>query len=175
MVARPPRLRFHSAKVSPEFVVWSENPAGNWLQLPRFFVDELPAPGPGGLLLQADGCCSKASWVAVETSAAGNIVLARGWHMFARARGLGRRCTLHFKYDGGSTLYVRVFVEDGRRAGCCPETNDGEEVLGLGDGRDEDEGEPALGDDRVSSSSGGSSSSNSSSSGGDDQPPRPLR
>ena len=56
MVARPPRPRFHSAEVSPEFVVWSENPAGNWLQLLRFFVDELPAPGPGGLWLQADGC-----------------------------------------------------------------------------------------------------------------------
>ena len=174
MVARPPRPRFHSAEVSPEFVVWSENPAGNWLQLLRFFASELPASGPGGLSLQADGCCSKASWVAVETSAAGNIALARGWQTFARARGLGRRCTLHFKYDGGSTLYVRVFGEDGRRAGCCPEANDGEEVLGLGDGRDEDEGEPALGGDRVSSSYGGSSSGDSSSSGGYDQPPRPF-
>ena len=65
-----------------------------------------------------------------------------------------------------------MFGEDGRRAGCCPETNDGEEVLGLGDGRDEDEGEPALGGDRVSSSYGGSSSGDSSSSGGYDQPPR---
>ena len=172
MVARPPRSRFHTAEVSPEFVVWSENPAGNWLQLPRFFVDELPASGPGGLWLQADGCCSKASWVAVETSAAGNVALARGWQTFARARGLGRQCTLHFKYDGGSTLYVRVFGEDGRRAGCCPEANDGEEVLGLRDGRDEDEGEPALGGDCVSSSYGGSSSGENSSSGGYDQPPR---
>ena len=37
-------------------------------------------------------------------------------------RGLGRRCTLHFKYDGNVTLYVRVFGEDGHRIGCCPET-----------------------------------------------------
>ena len=43
------RPRFHSAEVLPEFVVWSENLAGNWLQLPRFFVDELPASSPGGL------------------------------------------------------------------------------------------------------------------------------
>ena len=78
MVARHPRLRFHSAKVLTEFVVWSEDPAGNWLQLPRFFIDELPAVGPGGLWLQADGCCSRASWVAVEVSIAGNIALARG-------------------------------------------------------------------------------------------------
>ena len=174
MVARPPRPRFHSAEVLPEFVVWLENLAGNWLQLPRFFVDELPAPGPGGLWLQADGCCSKASWVTVETSAAGNIALARGWQTFARARGLGRWCTLHFRYDGGSTLYVRMFGEDGRRVGCYHKANDGEEVLGLGDGRDEDGGEPALGGGRVSSSYDGSSFGNNSSSGGSDQPPHPL-
>ena len=61
MVAWPPRPCFHSAEVLPEFVVWSKNPAGNWIQLPHFFADELPAAGPGGLWLQADGCCSRAS------------------------------------------------------------------------------------------------------------------
>ena len=66
---------------------------------------------------------------------------------------------------------MRVFGEDGRHAGCCPETNDDEEVLGLGDGRDKDEGEPALGGDHVSSSYGGSSSGDSSSSSGHDQLP----
>ena len=64
------------------------------------------------------------------------MVLTRGWHMFARARGLGGRCTLHFKYEGLATLYVRVFGEDRRRVGCCPEDNDGGEVLSLGDGCD---------------------------------------
>ena len=78
MVARPPRSRFHSAEVLPEFVVWSERPAGTWLQLPRSFAGELPATGLDGLWLQADGCCSKASWAAVEVSAASNAVLARG-------------------------------------------------------------------------------------------------
>ena len=66
-------------------------------------------------------------------------------------------------------------METYHRVGCCPEDNNGDEVLGLGDGRDEDEGEPALGADHVSSSYNGSSSSDSSSSGGYDQPPRPLR
>ena len=56
MVARPPRPRFHSAEVLTEFVVWSEDPVGNWLQLPRFFADKLPAAGPGGLWLKAGGC-----------------------------------------------------------------------------------------------------------------------
>ena len=36
--------------------------------------------------------------------------------------------------------------------GAAPEVNGGEEVLGLGDGRDEDEGEPALGVNHISSS-----------------------
>ena len=81
MVARPPRPRFHPAEVLPVFVVWSENPAGTWLQLPRFFAGELPAMGPGALCLQADGCCSKSSWVAVEVSVAGNAALARGWQV----------------------------------------------------------------------------------------------
>ena len=51
MVARPPRPCFDSAEVLPEFVGWSENPAGSWLQLPRFFAGELPASGPSGLWL----------------------------------------------------------------------------------------------------------------------------
>ena len=152
MVARPPRPRIHSAEVLPEFVVWSEDPADNWLQLPRFFADELPASGPGGPWLHEDGCCSRASWVVVEVSVTSNIALARGWQTFARARGLGRRCTLHFKYDGDATFYVRVFGEDGRRVGCYPEDDDGDEVLGLGDGRHEGEGKPTPDDDRSSSS-----------------------
>ena len=165
MVARPPRLCFHSVEVLPEFVVWSKNPAGTWFQLLRFFAGELPATGPGGLWLQVDGCCSMASWVA------GNTSLARGWQTFARGCGLGRRCNLHFKYDSNATLYVRVFGEDGLRFGVCPEDNDCGEVLSLGDGRDEGEGGLALGAGRGSSSYGGSSSSDSSSSSGYDQPP----
>ena len=77
MDAWPPCRQFHSTEVLPEFVVWSEDPAGTWLQLLRFFTGELLATGPGGCWLQADSCCSRASWVAVLLSAAGNIALAR--------------------------------------------------------------------------------------------------
>ena len=87
MVVRPPRPRFHSVEVLPEFVVWSERPTGTWLPLPRFFASELPVAGLDSLWLQADGCCSKASWVGVEVSVAGNVTLARGWQAFARTRG----------------------------------------------------------------------------------------
>ena len=78
MVARPPRPRFHSAEVLPEFVVWSENLAVTWLQLPCSFAGELPAMSPGGLWLQADGCCSRASWARFEATTAGNVSLTRG-------------------------------------------------------------------------------------------------
>ena len=64
-----------------------------------------------------------------------------------------------------------MFGEDGRRVGCCPEDNDGDEVLGLGDGRDEGEYGLAFGAGHRSPSYGDSPSSDSSSSGGYDQPP----
>ena len=54
----------------------------------------------------------------------GNGALTHGWQTVARARGLGQRCTVHFRFDGDATLYVRVFGEDGRHAGCCPEDDD---------------------------------------------------
>ena len=117
MVARPPLSCFHSAEVLTEFVVWSESPAGTWLQLSRSFAGDLLAWGLVGLWLQADGCCSNASWVGVEVSVAGNVALACGCQTFARVRGLSRRCTLHFKYDDNVTLYVTVFGEDGRCVG----------------------------------------------------------
>ena len=88
----------------------------------------------------------------MEISVVRNVALTRGWQTFARARGLSRRCTLHFKFDSDATLYVRVFGEDGHRVGCCPEDNNGGEVLGLGDGRDEGEDGLALVARRCSSS-----------------------
>ena len=80
------------------------------------------------------------------------------------------RITLHFKYDGGSTLYVRVFEEDGRRAGCCPENDD--HGRGSTPSDDEDDNTRVVGGAHGSSSFDGSSSSSGSSSGGCDQPPR---
>ena len=89
-------------------------------------------------------------------------MLNHGWQTFTRARSLGGRCTLHFKYDGLATLYVRVSRGDGRRVGCCPEDSSDD------DGGD---GELGLGDARSSSRDGSSSSDESSSSGGYDRPP----
>ena len=68
MIVRLPRPCFSSLDVLPEFVVWSESPAGTSLRLPRFFSGELPSSGLDGLWLRADGCCSKASWVGAEVA-----------------------------------------------------------------------------------------------------------
>ena len=167
---RPPRPRSRTAEVLPEFVVWAAEPASARLQLPRFLLGDLPAGAPGGLWLQADGCCSRASWSSLEVSAAGSLALTRGWQTFARACGLSRRCTLHFKFDGDATLYVRVFGEDGRRAGCCPE-DDGH-GRGPNSGEDGEGSERAAGGAQDSSSFTGSSSSSDSSRSGRGRPPR---
>ena len=60
----------------------------------------------------------------VEVTSIGHVFLTRGWKSFVRARGLKGRRTLHFKYDGAATLFVRFFGVDGSRLGCCPEGND---------------------------------------------------
>ena len=75
VIVRPPRPRFSLLDVLPEFMVWSESPAGTSLRLPRFFSGELPSLGLAGLWLQADGCCSRASWVSTDVSASGSMVL----------------------------------------------------------------------------------------------------
>ena len=150
--------------------MWSAEPTSTRLPLPRFLLGELPAGAPGGLWLQADGCCSRASWASLEVSAARSLALTRGWQTFARARGLSCRCTLHFKFDGDATLYVRVFGEDGRRVGCCPEGDDrGREPSSGDDGEDS---ACVTGGAQGSPSFSGSSSGGDSSSGGRGQPPR---
>ena len=98
--------------------------------------------------------------------------LTRGWQTFARARGLGRWCTLHFKFDGDATLYVRVFGEECRHAGCFPEDDDRSRLAIPGTDQDEDGGRRVGGGAWGSPSFGDSFSCSNSSSGGCDQPPR---
>ena len=87
------------------------------------------------------------------------------------AHSLNRRCTLHFKFDGDATLYVRVFGEGGRCAGCCPEDGDRGRLPSPGTDQYEDSARRAGGGARGSPSFGDSPSGSSSSSGGRDQPP----
>ena len=82
---RPPRPCYHSAGGLPEFIVWSEKPAGTWLQLPCSFTGELPAMGLDDLWLQTDGCYGRASWAGVEITAGVSVALTHGWQAFTRA------------------------------------------------------------------------------------------
>lgn len=154
-------------------MVWAKRPGDPWIHLPWFFTEELPAGGPGGLWLQADGCCGRASWVELEVTPAGNVFLNRGWQAFARARGLVGRRTLHFKYDGAAMLYIKVFREDGRLLGCCPEDDGGDgDHPSNGDGGDGLDSELALSGGREFFSSRGTSSGQSSSDDNYSEPPR---
>ena len=85
MIVRLPRSRFSLLEVLPEFMVWSESPAGTSLWLPCFFSGELPSSGLDGLWLQADDCCSRASWGGAEVAASGSMVRTCGWQTFAHA------------------------------------------------------------------------------------------
>ena len=85
MIMRPPRSRFSSLDVLPKFGAWSESLASTSLRLPRFFSGKLPSSGLNGFWLQADGCCSRASWVGAEVAASGSMVLTRGWQTLAHA------------------------------------------------------------------------------------------
>ena len=75
--------------------------------------------------------------------------MTRGWGEVARACRAEGALAIHFEYDGASTLFFKVFDEEGRRLECCP-----------GGGRQDGAAacaEPALGPaDSSSSSSGGS-------------------
>ena len=101
----------------------------------------------------------------------GGAAWTGGWQTFARAGGQHQCSTLHFKSEGDATLYVRVFGEDGRRDGCCPE-DDGRghapsPDISWGEGGGGRAGRSARGPP----SSGDSPSDTSTSSGGRDQPP----
>ena len=47
--------------------------------------------------------------------------MTRGWSEIARACRANGALAIHFEYDGASTLFFKVFDEEGRRLECCPE------------------------------------------------------
>ena len=46
--------------------------------------------------------------------------MARGWGEVARAYYAEGALAIHFEYDGASTLFFKVFNEEGERLECCP-------------------------------------------------------
>lgn len=118
---QPPRPQLHSADMAIEFMLWVDRPEISWFQLRNFFAKVMPASELLGLWLQADGCCGGASCVEVEVTPHGHVYMNRGWQTFTRAQGLKGKCYLHLKFDGEATLFVKIFVSEGKRLGFCPE------------------------------------------------------
>ncbi|XP_073358041.1 uncharacterized protein [Aegilops tauschii subsp. strangulata] len=100
-----------------------DNPPRTLLQLPDSFTEELVADAPLGLWLQLDSCCKESSWVAAEFTPSGYMCLTRGWKLFAHAYGVKEGHTLHFKFDGAATLFVKIFRAAGDRLECCMESD----------------------------------------------------
>nr|XP_040254094.1 B3 domain-containing protein Os03g0212300-like [Aegilops tauschii subsp. strangulata] len=125
--------RTHAEGTAREFVVWAAMLPRTWIRLPWSIAREIPPRGPVELWLQHDGCCGQASEAEVEVVESGDVFMTRGWGVIACACHPEGGHAIHFEYDGASTLFFRVFGEDGRRLGCCSGRGGrgGELALGL--------------------------------------------
>ena len=119
MAARAAGLQNHAEGTSHEFVVWAAMPPLTWIRLPRFFAKEIPPRGPTVLWLQHAGCRSQATAAEVEVVSPGKILMTHGWGEVTRACRAEGALTIHFDYDGASTLFFKVFDEEGRQLECC--------------------------------------------------------
>ena len=120
-IALPVAPRTHAEGSSREFVVWVVMPPDTWIRLLRFFASELPPRGPVELWLQHAGCCSLATGAEVEVVPPGDVFMMRGWGEVSRACLMEGALAIHFEYDGATTLFFKVFNEEGERLECCPE------------------------------------------------------
>lgn len=102
-----------------EVVVWAAMPPQTWIRLLRPFARKIPSRGLVELWLQHDGCCSQASEAKVEVINS-DIFMTRGWGAIARVYCPEGGHGFYFEYGGASTLFLKVFDEDGRRLECCP-------------------------------------------------------
>ena len=69
--------------------------------------------------LQHAGCCSLATGAEVEAVPLGGIFMTRGWGDVACACRPEGALAIHYEYEGASTLFFKVFDEEGRRLECC--------------------------------------------------------
>lgn len=124
VAARPPGLRTHAEGTSHEFVVWAAMPPRMWIRLPWFFAEEIPSRGPAKLWLQHVGCYSQATKAEAEVAPPGDVFMTRGWGEIARTCCPEGALAIHFEYDGASTIFFKVFGEDGRCLECCSRRGD---------------------------------------------------
>ena len=76
--------------------------------------------GPLELWLQHADYDAPATGAEVEAISSGKIFMTRGWGEVARVCRAEGALAIHFKYDGASTMFFKVFDAEGRRLECCP-------------------------------------------------------
>ena len=64
-------------------------------------------------------CYSLATGPEVEVVSPGKIFMTRGWGEVVRVCHAEGGLAIHFEYDGASTLFFKVFDEEGHRLECC--------------------------------------------------------
>ncbi|KAE8774855.1 heat shock cognate 70 kda protein 1 [Hordeum vulgare] len=94
-----------------------------WLRLPYSFMKEMEEHAPLFSWMQPDDYCSRPSWVVTEFNSINFMFLKHGWKSFALAQGLWEGYVLHFKFDGATTLFKKVFGIVGGHLDCCLESD----------------------------------------------------
>ena len=80
----------------------------------------MPPRGAVELWLQHAGCRSLATRAEVEVVPPGDVFMTRGWGEVARACRAEGSLAIHFEYEDVSTLFFKVFNEEGEWLECCP-------------------------------------------------------
>jgi hypothetical protein len=119
-VMPPMEVRTHAGKSPREFVMWLAMPPTSWILLPWFLAELLPRRGPVTMRLQHAGCRCRAGVADVKVVPSGEVFMMHGWGEISRACRPERASIVHFMFDGASTLFFKVFGDDGPRVDHCP-------------------------------------------------------
>ena len=103
----------HAADSSRELVMWAAMPPRTWILFLQFFSAEMPPRAPLELWLQHVDCDAPATGAEVEVVSSGKIFMTRGWGQVARVCRAEGALAIHFEYDGASTMFFKVFDEEG--------------------------------------------------------------
>ena len=93
-------------------------PPRTWIRFPQLFAAGMPPRGPLEPWLQHAECDTPATGAEIEVVSPGKIFMTRRWGEVARVCRTEGALAIHFMYDGTSTLFFKVFDEEGRRLEC---------------------------------------------------------
>ncbi|KAE8806111.1 hypothetical protein D1007_17713 [Hordeum vulgare] len=72
--------------------------------------------------MHPDDCWNGPSLVVTKFTPRGSMYLARGWKSFTLTRSLKEGHVLYFKFDGTTTLFLKIFRRNGDRMDYCVES-----------------------------------------------------